>query len=46
MAKMKEYIDNIKACSMCWGQGFLYYGNEEMYDIDTCICNPQGLDIN
>jgi hypothetical protein len=33
----------IKNCQMCFGQGWLYYGNDEMYDIEACSCNPDSL---
>ena len=33
MAKVKSLIDEIKNCQMCFGNGWLYYGNDEMYDM-------------
>ena len=39
--KMKTL--EIKNCQMCFGQGWLYYGNDEMYDIEACVCNPDSL---
>ena len=46
MSKMKRLIDEILSCQTCYGQGYLYYGNDEMYDIEACVCNPQSIDVN
>jgi len=43
MSKIKTLIDEIKNCDTCYGQGWLYYGNDEMYDIEACVCNPDSL---
>ena len=26
-------------CSMCYGEGYLYYGGQEDYNIEPCDCN-------
>lgn len=46
MAKVKSLIDEIKNCQMCFGNGWLYYGNDEMYDIEACVCNPESIEID
>jgi len=46
MAKVKSLLEEIKNCEMCWGNGWLYYGNEEMYDIEACACNPESIEVD
>lgn len=46
MSKIKTLIDEIKNCEMCFGQGYLYYGNDEMYDIEACLCNPESIEVD
>ena len=39
MAKMKELIEIIAAnCDECGGAGFLFFGNENNYDVEPCAC--------
>ena len=39
MAKMKEYLEIIAApCDECGGAGFLFWGNENNYDVEPCAC--------
>jgi hypothetical protein len=39
MSKMKEYIEIIAAnCDECGGAGFLFFGNENSYDVEPCDC--------
>ena len=46
MSKIKTLIDEIKNCETCYGQGWLYYGNDEMYDIEACLCNPESIEVD
>jgi hypothetical protein len=46
MSKIKTLIDEIKNCDTCYGQGYLYYGNYEMYDIEACVCNPESIEVD
>jgi len=46
MAKIKSLLDEILNCEMCFGQGYLYYGNDEMYDIEPCQCNPESIEVD
>jgi len=43
MSKIKTLIDEIANCETCYGQGWLYYGDGEMYDLEACLCNPNSL---
>jgi hypothetical protein len=39
MAKVKEYLEIIAvACDECGGAGFLFWGNENNYDVEPCDC--------
>ena len=39
MARMKELIEIISAsCDECGGAGFLFFGNENNYDVEPCDC--------
>jgi hypothetical protein len=39
MAKVKEYIEIIAAnCDECGGAGFLFWGNENNFDVEPCAC--------
>ena len=40
MSKMKELYTKILECKTCWGKGWLYYGDNENYDVCACDCNP------
>ena len=42
---MKEALYDILNCEMCYGQGWLFYGNEIAYDVEACQCNPHSLDV-
>jgi hypothetical protein len=46
MSKMKMLLDEIINCQMCFGNGWLYYGNDEMYNIEACVCNPESLEVD
>jgi hypothetical protein len=43
MSKMKNLLDEILNCNLCYGQGAIYYSNGEDYDFDYCECNPYSL---
>jgi len=45
MGKMKEALYDIVNCEMCYGYGWLFYGNENAYDVETCQCNPHALNV-
>ena len=39
MARMKDLIEIISAnCDECGGAGFLFFGNENNYDVEACAC--------
>jgi hypothetical protein len=39
MSKMKEYIEIIAAnCDECGGAGFVFFGDENNYDVEPCEC--------
>ena len=39
MAKVKEYIEIIAAnCDECGGAGFVFFGDENNYDVEPCDC--------
>jgi hypothetical protein len=39
MAKVKEYLEIISvACDECGGAGFLFWGNENNFDVESCDC--------
>ena len=39
MSKMKEYIEIIAAnCDECGGAGFVFFGDENNYDVEPCDC--------
>jgi hypothetical protein len=40
MGRMKELYTQILECEDCNGQGWLYFGNNENYDVECCNCNP------
>jgi len=40
----KQLLEKIANCDTCFGNGFLYYGDEETFDIEACICNPESYD--
>ena len=31
-------------CSACYGKGYVYYGGNEDWNIETCDCNPNDFD--
>jgi hypothetical protein len=40
MVRMKELYTQILECETCYGKGWLYYGDEDNYDVEACQCNP------
>ena len=44
MSNMKQLLEEIANCDTCFGNGFLYYGDEETFDIEACLCNPENFD--
>jgi hypothetical protein len=40
MGRMKELYTQILECDTCYGKGWLYYGDENNYDVEACQCNP------
>ena len=39
MANVKQYLEIISAeCDECGGAGFLFFGNENNYDVEPCSC--------
>lgn len=45
MSNMKNYLETILDCSDCYGQGFIFWGNGEDFDVEACDCNPHNLII-
>jgi hypothetical protein len=45
MAKMKELVAEITTCDLCYGTGWLFFGNGIDYDTESCDCNPHQLFI-
>jgi hypothetical protein len=45
MGKMKELQLDITTCDLCYGTGWLYFGNGEDFDTESCDCNPHQLFI-
>jgi hypothetical protein len=43
MAKMKELYAEIITCDLCYGTGWLFFGNGIDYDTESCDCNPHQL---
>ncbi len=41
---MKRAIEEIISCDFCYGKGWLYYGNEDNYNVDPCECNLYSID--
>jgi uncharacterized protein YbaR (Trm112 family) len=39
MGKFKNTLMEILTCNICNGKGWLYYGNNEDFDVYTCECN-------
>ena len=39
MDKLEYALSLIAKCDLCNGEGFQYWGNEEDFDFETCICN-------
>jgi len=45
MSKMKEYIEIIAAnCDECGGAGFVFFGDENNYDVEPCSCVDEIFD--
>ena len=39
MSKIKQYIEIIAAnCDTCEGAGFVFFGDENNYDVEPCAC--------
>jgi len=39
MGKVKEYLEIIAvSCNECGGAGFLFWGNENNFDVEACDC--------
>jgi hypothetical protein len=45
MAMMKQLYGTIVTCDLCYGTGWLYFGNETDFDTESCDCNPHQLFI-
>lgn len=45
MAKMKTLYAEITTCDLCYGSGWLFFGNGIDYDTESCDCNPHQLFI-
>ena len=45
MGVMKELHLEITTCELCYGTGWLHFGNSEDYDTESCDCNPHQLFI-
>jgi len=43
MSKMKNLLDEILNCDLCYGKGVIGYANGEDYDFEYCECNPHAL---
>ena len=41
--KLELALRLIASCQICNGQGYLYWGNGEDYDTETCECNLYGI---
>jgi hypothetical protein len=39
MGKVKENLMGILSHDLCYGKGWLYYGDEDNFDIAPCDCN-------
>lgn len=44
MSKIKRLLEEISNCDTCFGNGYLYYGDEETFDVEPCLCNPESLE--
>jgi hypothetical protein len=45
MSNIKRAIESIIECESCSGQGWHFYGDDEMWDVESCDCNPHSIDI-
>ena len=45
MGVMKELHLDITTCDLCYGVGWLFFGNGIDYDTEACDCNPHQLFI-
>ena len=43
---MKQLLDEIINCDLCNGKGWQFFGNAEEYDVESCECNPNELEVN
>jgi len=39
MGKFKNTLMEIIACDNCYGAGWLYYGDNNAWDVEACVCN-------
>jgi hypothetical protein len=46
MSKMKQLLDEIINCDLCNGKGWVFFGNAKEYDVESCECNPNELEVN
>ena len=46
MGKMKELYTEIINCDLCNGKGWVFFGNAKEYDVESCECNPNELEVN
>lgn len=45
MSYMKNALDEILNCNICYGQGYTGWANETDFEFETCECNPYNLII-
>ena len=45
MSKIKNALDEILNCDLCYGQGIIGYAIGEDYDFEYCDCTPYSLII-
>ena len=43
MGKVKEALMDIVEHELCYGYGWLYYGNNVDFDSEVCECNPYAI---
>jgi hypothetical protein len=43
MAKVKEALSAILSHDACYGYGWIFNGNNQDYDLETCECNPHAI---
>jgi hypothetical protein len=46
MAKVKEYLEIIAVdCNECNGAGFIFFGSDNNYDVESCDCVLESWEI-